>query len=92
MTTKNIRRRRERPPRDTDEILADAKRMVLGFAKRAAQSDPEHFGQYRDLIMIFRQGEDIIVTGLRGQGHSDEDIATGGKMSRRNVRKRWPRR
>jgi len=86
-----IRRRKNRPPRTTDEVLADAKRMIKGFAKRVGDDDPEFFARYRELLTAFRQGESIVVAGLRAQGHSDQEIADGGGITRRNVLKRWPR-
>ena len=86
-----IRRRKNRPPRETPEVLEDAKRMIKGFAKRVGDGDPEHFAQYRELVQALREGEGIVVAGLREQKHAETDIAKGGRMSRRNLQKRWPR-
>lgn len=86
-----IRRRAQRPPRETEEILNDAERMILGWGRRVGRSDPEDLAQYRRLLKAFRQGETLAVAGLRFQGHSDQEIADGAKMTKRNVLKRWPR-
>ena len=86
-----IRRRKNRPPRDTEEVLNDAKRMIRGFARRVGEGDPEYFAKYRELVKTLREGEGLVVAGLRAQKHTETDIAKGGGMSRRNLQKRWPR-
>lgn len=87
-----IRRRSERPPREMNQILKDAERMIVSWGRRVGQAgNPEDLGQYRSLIKAMRQGEALAVAGFREQGYTDAQIAAGAGCSKRNVLRRWPR-
>lgn len=87
---KPIRRRRDRPPREADELLRDTQRFVRA-AGRWVQ-DPDHLLVLREGIgQALADAEQIAVDKLRAEGHSDAQIGAPFGITRWAVMRRWPR-
>lgn len=89
-----IRRRKDRPPRDTDEILDDLSRMVVSFGKRAGTGDPTHLAKVRSLRLAVNKAENLAYVGLKGQEQpfDDAEIADALGITTGAVKKRFSRR
>ena len=87
---KPIRRRKDRPPREAEEVLADAQRFVRAMGRRV--EDPDHLVLLRNgLHRALAEAELIGVTRLRERGYSDRMIGEAFGLSRWAVMRRWPR-
>jgi hypothetical protein len=89
--SKPIRRRRDRPPRETAEIIDNAASFVRGLGRRLAQGDPDDLARLRRVREALDQTWIVAVAGLRKQGFSDQEIATALGVTRQAVEKKWPR-
>lgn len=91
MTEKNIRRRKDRPARSTEEILDNAQRFVKAMGHRI--HDPRQLVLLREGVgQALSDAERIGVDQLRAEGFSDRQIAEPLGVTRWAVLRRWPRR
>lgn len=88
-----IRRRRDRPPRETPEVIRDLSRFVRAMGRRVG-NDGDHYDLplIRDLHQSVAEAMEIAVNGLRERDTSDGQIAEALGISRQAVGQHWPRR
>lgn len=88
--TEKIRRRADRPPRTTEEILDNAQRFVRAMGHRV--HDPRQLVLLREGVgKALAEAERIGVDQLRAEGFSDRQIAEPMGVTRWAVLRRWPR-
>jgi len=88
---KPIRRRSERPPRETPEIGKDLQRFMRRFGDRVAQGDPSDLNLLLELERVVKRAQRTAVDGLRSQGYSDDTIGKAVGKYRQWVEFHWPR-
>ena len=85
-----IRRRKDRPPRETEEILRDAQRFVRAMGRKV--QDPEHLVMLRQGVrQALDEAEAIGAAQLRVNGYTDGEIGKVLGVTRWAVARRWPR-
>lgn len=85
-----VRRRRDRPKREPEELLKDAQRFVRN-AGRWVQ-DPDQLALLRNgLHKALGEAEQTAVDQLRANGYTNGEIGAPLGVTRWAVMRRWPR-
>lgn len=85
------RKRPQRAPRDTPDVAAGVRRMVLALGRRIGTEDPEQLAELAELEAAVAEAWWLAVDGLRETGYSDAAIGRQLGMTRQAVAQRWPR-
>jgi hypothetical protein len=85
--------RPRRPYRETPDVVAGLRRLILSVGKRVAEEDPDDLRYLVALKARLQQAFTTAVMGLRRSGYSDGQIgAVLGSVTKQAVQQRWPRK